>query len=123
MDDLTTTEGVHRLVLVHGRERAREMVDPKRRVLVDIAAEVMADEGQPDRNQLHRILPDQSTAQAAAGRSDVGKEGPQGDLVGRARPLEAEGQADHLRRAVRCSRPDDPALPPNTSRADRQPRS
>jgi len=45
MDDRATSEGLHRLVLVHGRERARELVDPKRRVLVDIAAEVMADEG------------------------------------------------------------------------------
>jgi len=37
---------VHRLVLLHGRERAREMVDAKTRPLVDIAAEVMADETQ-----------------------------------------------------------------------------
>lgn len=37
---------IHRLVLVHGRERARELVDPKARPLVDIAAEVMADETQ-----------------------------------------------------------------------------
>ena len=37
---------VHRLVLVHGRERAREIVDAKTRPLVDIAAEVMADETQ-----------------------------------------------------------------------------
>ena len=34
------------MVLVHGRERARELVDPKARPLVDIAAEVMADETQ-----------------------------------------------------------------------------
>jgi len=33
-------------VLVHGRERAREIVDAKTRPLVDIAAEVMADETQ-----------------------------------------------------------------------------
>jgi Plasmid encoded RepA protein len=39
-------QGVHRLLLVHGRERARQMVDPKARLLVDIAAEVMADETQ-----------------------------------------------------------------------------
>lgn len=37
-------EAVHQLVLVHGRERARELVSPKHRSLVDIAAEVMADE-------------------------------------------------------------------------------
>lgn len=36
--------GIHQLVLVHGRDRAREMVHPKQRLLVDIAAEVMADE-------------------------------------------------------------------------------
>lgn len=39
-------QGVHRLVLVHGRERAREMVSPQQRALVDIAAEVLADEQQ-----------------------------------------------------------------------------
>src|SRR5690348_1201136 len=46
MEERDVTEGVHRLVLVHGRDRAREMVDPKRRLLVDIAAEVLADERQ-----------------------------------------------------------------------------
>jgi hypothetical protein len=38
--------GIHQLVLVHGHERAREMVPAKHRQLVDIAAEVMADERQ-----------------------------------------------------------------------------
>jgi len=38
--------GVHQLVLVHGHERAREMVPEKQRLLVDIAAEVLADERQ-----------------------------------------------------------------------------
>src|SRR3712207_6138386 len=33
-----------RLVLVHGREQARRMVEPEHKRLVDIAAEVMADE-------------------------------------------------------------------------------
>jgi len=37
---------VHRLVLVHGRERARELVDERTRPLIDIAAEVLADETQ-----------------------------------------------------------------------------
>jgi len=37
---------LHRLVLIHGRERARLMVPEKQRPLVDIAAEVMADESQ-----------------------------------------------------------------------------
>lgn len=37
--------GVHRLVLAHGREAAREMVPARQRPLVDIAAEVLADEG------------------------------------------------------------------------------
>jgi hypothetical protein len=37
---------VHQLVLVHGRERAREMVDARTRPLVDIAAEVLADDTQ-----------------------------------------------------------------------------
>jgi hypothetical protein len=36
--------GLHQLVLIYGRERAREMVPEKQRSLVDIAAEVMADE-------------------------------------------------------------------------------
>jgi hypothetical protein len=38
--------GVHQLVLIHGHERAREMVPQKQRPLVDIAAEVLADERQ-----------------------------------------------------------------------------
>jgi len=38
--------GVHRLVLVHGHEQARDMVPQKQRLLVDIAAEVMSDERQ-----------------------------------------------------------------------------
>jgi hypothetical protein len=37
--------GVRRLVLVHGRDQARRMVEPERRRLVDIAAEVLGDEG------------------------------------------------------------------------------
>jgi hypothetical protein len=37
---------VHRLVLIHGRERARELVDAKTRPLVDIAAEVLSDDAQ-----------------------------------------------------------------------------
>jgi hypothetical protein len=37
---------VHRLVHLHGREQAREMVDARMRPLVDIAAEVMSDETQ-----------------------------------------------------------------------------
>ena len=37
---------LHQLVMLHGRERAREMVTEKQRSLVDIAAEVMADESQ-----------------------------------------------------------------------------
>src|ERR1700730_14010671 len=39
-------DNLHRLVLIHGRERAREMVPAKQRSLVDIAAEVLADEQQ-----------------------------------------------------------------------------
>ena len=36
--------GVRRLVLVHGRDQARLMVEPEQRPLVDIAAEVLADD-------------------------------------------------------------------------------
>ena len=36
--------GVRHLVLVHGRDTARRMVEPERRPLVDIAADVMADD-------------------------------------------------------------------------------
>ena len=39
-------EAVHQLVLLHGRDGARELVSAKHRSLVDIAAEVMADETQ-----------------------------------------------------------------------------
>lgn len=37
---------LHNLVLVHGREAARDMVPTRQRALVDIAAEVLADEEQ-----------------------------------------------------------------------------
>ncbi len=37
---------LHHLVLIHGRKRARELVSEKQRPLVDIAAEVIADESQ-----------------------------------------------------------------------------
>lgn len=37
-------DSVHRLVLIHGREAARAMVEPRMRPLVEIAAEMMADE-------------------------------------------------------------------------------
>src|SRR4249920_2964976 len=40
------TTNVHRLVILHGRERAREMVDVRTRPLVDIAAEVLSDDAQ-----------------------------------------------------------------------------
>jgi hypothetical protein len=40
------TTNVHRLVLIHGRERARELVDAKTRPLIDIAAEVLSDDAQ-----------------------------------------------------------------------------
>ena len=46
MRDGDPAHGVRQLVLLHGHERAREMVPPKQRLLVDIAAEVMADEKQ-----------------------------------------------------------------------------
>lgn len=45
MDD-NDTSSVHRLVLVHGKEKAREMVDVRMRPLVDIAAEVLSDDSQ-----------------------------------------------------------------------------
>jgi len=38
--------GLHRLVVLHGREIAREMVPAERRPLVDIAAEILADDAQ-----------------------------------------------------------------------------
>src|SRR3954469_15824801 len=46
MVDDDAAAGVHRLVLLHGKDKAREMVPPHRRQLVDIAAEVMGDETQ-----------------------------------------------------------------------------
>ncbi len=42
----STRNQFHQLVLVHGRERARELVDEKHRPLINIAAEVLADESQ-----------------------------------------------------------------------------
>ena len=41
-----STENFHQLVLSFGKERAREMVEPRHRLLIDIAAEVLADERQ-----------------------------------------------------------------------------
>jgi hypothetical protein len=46
MRERDAAHGIHQLVLVHGHERAREMVPEKQRLLVDIAAEVLADERQ-----------------------------------------------------------------------------
>ena len=46
MDSSDGAHDLHRLVLIHGRERARQMVDVKTRPLVDIAADVLADESQ-----------------------------------------------------------------------------
>ena len=46
MEDVDAAQGVPRLVLLHGRDRAREMVERKHRLLVDIAAEVLADDTQ-----------------------------------------------------------------------------
>ena len=46
MNRTDPAQGVHQLVLAHGRERAREMVTPRQRLLIDIAAEVLADETQ-----------------------------------------------------------------------------
>jgi Plasmid encoded RepA protein len=46
MKDRDAAHGVHQLVLLHGHERAREMVPERQRPLVDIAAEVLADERQ-----------------------------------------------------------------------------
>jgi hypothetical protein len=46
MDDSDAALSVRQLVLIHGRERAREMVPDKHQSLVNIAAEVLADEQQ-----------------------------------------------------------------------------
>lgn len=43
---MSGTEDLHRLVLLHGREQARLMVPEDRRALVDIAAEILADDAQ-----------------------------------------------------------------------------
>ena len=44
MSGTDAAQGIRQLVLLHGRERARTMVPDKQRALVDIAAEVLADE-------------------------------------------------------------------------------
>ena len=44
--EASSNSPVHQLVLIHGRERARELVPEKQRPLIDIAAEVLADESQ-----------------------------------------------------------------------------
>ena len=40
------SQNVHQLILTHGRDQAREMVPERQRTLVDIAAQVLADESQ-----------------------------------------------------------------------------
>ena len=44
MEQGDAAQGIPHLVLLHGRERARELVPAKQRPLVDIAAEVLADD-------------------------------------------------------------------------------
>ena len=44
VDGSDAAQGVRQLVLLHGRDQARAMVSDKQRPLVDIAAEVLADE-------------------------------------------------------------------------------
>lgn len=44
MPSLNPAQNVHQLILAHGREKAREMMPVKQRSLVDIAAEVLADD-------------------------------------------------------------------------------
>jgi hypothetical protein len=46
VDDGDAAQGVRQLVLIHGRDRASTMVADKHRSLVNIAAEVLADEQQ-----------------------------------------------------------------------------
>ena len=54
--------GARRLVLAHGRERARLMLEPEKRPLADIAAEVMADED----GRMHGFEIDRDSADHAA---------------------------------------------------------
>ena len=91
--------GLHQLVLIHGRERAREMVPERQRPLVDIAAEVMADESQRIgisytgfclTSLPHKRLPDEQTWE---------KKGHRVTLLGRARPDESPRQGRDLWRA------------------------
>ena len=69
--------GVRHLVLVHGRDRARSMVQPEQKALVDIAAEVLADEdakigisysGFCLTSLPHKALPDEQTWEKRAPR-------------------------------------------------------
>ena len=55
MDDSDTTN-VHRLILAHGRDRARQLVDVRLRPLVDIAAEVMADADEIMQTKIRKLL-------------------------------------------------------------------
>ena len=97
---------VHQLVLVHGRERAREMVAPSQRLLVDIAAEVMADETQKIgfsysgfclTSLPHKKLPDDMTWEKRASCN----------IVGRAGSHESKGKDVNLRCPVWCASPND----------------
>lgn len=46
MREEANRNGVHQLILIHGRERARQMVPERQRSLIDIAAGVLQDESQ-----------------------------------------------------------------------------
>lgn len=46
MKEVANNNRVHQLVLIHGRERARELVPERQRSLIDIAAGVLEDESQ-----------------------------------------------------------------------------
>jgi hypothetical protein len=104
--------GVRRLVLVHGRERARTMVAPEQRPLVDIAAEVLGDDagrigisysgfcltGLP-----HKRLPDDQAWEKRGHRVTL--------LVEPGRMRRGQGPARDGRRALRRPGAHDPAVP------------
>ena len=116
MKDGDAAYGVHQLVLLHGHERAREMVPEKQRQLVDIAAEVMADERQHIgisytgfclTSLPHKRLADDAPWEKQGHRVTL--------LVEPGRLKTVKWRDTTVWRAVWCPSSHDPSIPTNTS--------
>ena len=81
--------GVHHLVLLHGRERAREMVDAKTTTAGRHRRRSYGRRQSEDRHLLYGLLSDQPAAQEACPMTRPGKRRAPGHALGRAWPHES----------------------------------